>query len=91
MVEAAGVEPASGNIQHGRLHAYPELWISLLWIRFRQTLHTDSLSVFASPLQAWRGHYPAESTPEQIPQERICRTAAVLSGYSVIIIVCDYV
>ena len=29
MVEAAGVEPASGNIPLGRLHTYPELWIRL--------------------------------------------------------------
>ena len=30
MVEAAGVEPASGNLQQWRLHAYPELWHSPL-------------------------------------------------------------
>jgi len=28
MVEAAGVEPASGNIPHRHLHTYPELLLS---------------------------------------------------------------
>jgi hypothetical protein len=28
MVEAAGVEPASANIPHRRLHTYPEILLS---------------------------------------------------------------
>ena len=30
MVEAAGVEPASENIPHGHLHAYPEVCVSAI-------------------------------------------------------------
>ncbi len=48
MVEAAGVEPASGNIQYRRLHAYPEQRVFSGTNSVQARICADSLWDFAA-------------------------------------------
>jgi len=74
MVEAAGVEPASENIPHGRLHTYPKFYFSSFRSPFGRI--SESLARWISPTlsQALRAGYPASRRPVRIrrknPAER---------------------
>ena len=57
MVEAAGVEPASGNSPHRLLHTYPEFLISLLkplsgWMLEELSCYEFRLTCNKQPIEA---------------------------------------
>jgi hypothetical protein len=92
MVEAAGVEPASEDIPHWRLHTYPEFYFRLSGLLQAGYLKDEPGEGFASFEPDSRNRLSClvdahGRTRRRSPVGR----KPVLSGYSVIIIVCDYV
>jgi len=90
MVEAAGVEPASENFPLWRLHTYPEIWLSPLtapsgWI-LKQLSRYEFRRLWIRRTEAG---YPAVDA--LIGSAGVIRQDGSLSGYSVVIIVCDYI